>query len=161
MKMPTMPQFQAWARDHRTLAEAVCHAKAYAECRREQVDAYLRPIFDEFKFTVGAEFGGRVGDAGAPITDPRRLYLCGDDALCKDYYHACDLEHRKHGFTGPNGHCPALIAEHLLAIAENALLNSGCKLIGLEDHSSLDGDTRERFLDLLLGAALNAKKEAA
>jgi hypothetical protein len=159
---PTISEFKAWSLSHYSLAHAVCAAKAYAQCRREQVDAYLRPIFDSFKFTIGEEFGGRRGDAGKPITDPTRLYLCGDEELCKDYFHACDLEHRKHGFTGPYGHCPALIAEHLLVIAENALLDAGCKLMGIEDgHAALWGDKREKMLDLLLGACLNAKKEAA
>lgn len=161
MKTPTLQEFKAWSRDHYQLAHAVCTAQAYAECRREQVNAYIRPIFDSFKFTVGEKFE-RTRKAGEPITDPERVYLCCDEELCKDYYHACDHAHRAHGFTGPDGHCPALIAENLLSIAQNALLDAGAKLIGIEGGSdSFWGENRAKMLDLLLGACLNSKKEAA
>lgn len=75
---------------------------------------------------------------------------------CAAFYEACDVEHRKHGFTGPKGHCPALVAENLQRIAEAHLLEAGGKLMGF-DGRSIYGDNRKKFLDLLLGACLKTE----
>ena len=150
MITPSLPEFKQFCREHYNLARAVCEAMAFAQCERERVNAYILPLFQEWDFR---------DETGAPITNPEQLYLCDDDGYCTAYYKACDEAHRKHGFTGPDGHCPALVAEHLLIIAQNALLQAGANLLGF-DHQMLWGDDRKKMLDLLLGACINIKKAA-
>lgn len=142
MKRITMADLQAWADEHRQRAEAALLARAFAETERERVDAYVVPIFQSFGF---------VDEDGDPIGTPDRLYLCPDDARCADFYAACDVAHRDHGWTGEgNGTCPALVAESLQIVAENALLEASASIgLGLSANRSLD--LRARALDLLLG----------
>lgn len=132
-------------------------AQAFAELKREQVDAYIQPIFDDFGFEYAARWAERGGPTGR-IAKPEDLYLCDDEAGMKRFYECCDEAHRAHGFDGPKGHCPALTAEHLLVIAQNALIDASSPLFGV-DFSATFGDDRRKLLDLLLGACL--KKEAA
>lgn len=153
MKTPTIKEFKAWSRMHHGLAYAVIQAKAFAQVERERVNAYILPLFNSFRFSTADTLDGR------PINDPEHLYLCKDEELCKDFYEACDKAHREHGFTGKHGHCPALMAEHLQIIAENALLDAGCKLMGIE--SGLYGENREKMLEILLGACMVEHKKAA
>lgn len=135
-------------------ARAAMMAQAFAQLERERVDAYIQPLFEIYTFTVSPDMCGRGDrDAGQVITDRGRLYLA-PDSQTTPFYRECDKEHRKHGFTGPEGHCPALTAEHLQIIAENNLLDYG--LAGLElgfDRSALWGEKRKKMLDLLLGMA--------
>jgi hypothetical protein len=144
--MPSLSQFKLWSKQHASLAMSVVAAQAFAQVERERVNAYIDPLFSEYGFK---------DEDGQPIKDVRHLYLCRDEDLCADFYKACDYEHRKHGFTGKDGHCPALVAEHLQIIAESALIEAGAKLINIE--SDLYGDNRAKMLDLLLGACLKAR----
>lgn len=109
-------KLKIWARDHRGLAKAVCEAKAFAEMERDRVNSYVRVVFDRYEFT------NDMDGSGEKISDPSRLYLSQDEDQVAAYYADCDRAHREHGFNGPEGHCPALVAEGLLADAENALL---------------------------------------
>lgn len=152
MKQPTLSEFKQWSRDNYRLAHAVCLAQAFAETERARVDAYIQPIFERYGFRVDASICKDLPCFNEPITTPRDLYL-SDDPRLPAYYAECDAAHRAHGFTGPDGHCPALVAESLLIDAQNALLDSGAELIGI-DRSSLYGDNREKMLRLLTGAAL-------
>ncbi len=162
MKTPTLQQFKTWSKLHRPLAEAVCMAQAFAECERERVDAYIQPIFDSFNFMIGEKMGNRLqNDVGERITDPKQLYLCTDETLCAQYYAACDVAHRAHGFTGKPGYCPALIAEDQLRKAQHALIDAGCKLMDIDPASLWDMKNRDKMLDLLLGACLKKDERRA
>ena len=160
MRTPTLQEFKRFSKAHAGLAHAVCMAQAFAQCKREQVDAYIKPVFDLYDFYVNPEWVEKRGMSAERITTPKQLYLSGQEALCAEFYADCDREHRKHGFTGKVGHCPALEAEHLQIIAENALLDAGCALLGIET-GQLYGENRQKMLDLLLGACLKAKAERA
>lgn len=144
-KTPTLAQFKQFAREIAPAARAVLMAQAFAELERKRVNAYTRPLFAEYTFA-----DKRTGER---ITDPKWLYLSEDDDLCADYFKQCDALHREHGFTGPEGHCPALIAENLLMAAQRELLNLASPLFGV-DFANTFGDTRKKALDLLIGAAL-------
>ena len=152
MKQPTLAEFKQWSRDNYRLAHAVCLAQAFAECERKRVDAYIQPIFEKYGFRADLTLDRETEWHNKPLTTPRDLYLTEDPRL-PEYYAECDAAHRAHGFDGPAGHCPALVAENLLIQAQNALLDSGAKLIGFEPYM-LYGETREKMLNLLLGAAL-------
>jgi hypothetical protein len=55
----------------------------------------------------------------------------------------------------PEGHCPALEAETLLRIAENALLRAGADFLYIEE-LHIHGEERKKMLDLLLRACISA-----
>lgn len=135
------------------LVEAALVAQAKSEVITEHVRKYIQPVFERFTFTVAQEWT-RSG-AGEVITDPKNLYLCGDDALCAKFYAECDIEHRKHGFNLPDGHCPALAAQYELVKAEQALLKFGGEAFGApfeESHT----DNRAKALKLLLGLGVQS-----
>lgn len=158
MKTPTIDEFKTWAKAHRDDALAVCTAQAFAECERERVNKYIRPIFDSFGFVYGNDLAARMGLTGPlPWKD---LYLCDDQEMLSRYWKVCDKAHREHGFTGPDGYCPALIAEDKLIKAQNKFLRLGCDLFGLENIPSMPKD-RKKMLDLLLGACLIKERKAA
>ena len=152
MKQPTLTEFKHWSRENYRLAHAVCLAQAFAECERKRVDAYIQPIFEKYGFRADLTVDRETEWHNKPLTTPRDLYL-SEDPRIPAYYEECDAAHRAHGFTGPKGHCPALVAENLLIEAQNALLDSGAELIGI-DRGLLYGVNREKILNLLLGAAL-------
>ena len=145
---PTLPAFKAWTKANHALAYAVVAAQALAIVERERVDAYIAPVFARFTFT-----DSRTGE---PITSPRDLYRSTDEDECKLFYAACDAAHRERGFSGEPGHCPALVAEHNVIIAERALLDSLGALLG-QDMSYAYGDTRKKALALALGSCINAR----
>lgn len=158
--LPTLVEFERWARDCAPAARAVCMAQAFAELERERVNAYVRPIFERYAFEYGACWADNPD--GTPyhkrIPDVEHLYLCDDEPGLRAFYADCDQAHRAHGFTGPQGHCPALTAENLLRLTEAALIDLSTPLFGF-DSTHLFGDTRRKCLDLLLGACLKAEAE--
>ncbi len=157
MEKVNLVKFKKWAVANQPLAEAVVMAQAFAQVERERVNAYVLPIFAEYEFfnDMEAKYGAKL----ERIADPGKLYLSENEALAADYYAACDHAHREHGFEGPTGHCPALIAENLKIQAEGFLLDAGCKLFGIKHVYGEDG---AKMLKLLLGACLiPAKKVAA
>lgn len=152
MKTLTLDAFTAWAIRYRPLALAVCKTQAFAECERERVNAYILPIFTRYAFHADGDLAMRLGKPRRSLSSPDELYL-SDDPRIPAYYAECDAAHGEHGFTGPEGHCPALRAEHLHIEAENILLQEAEILLGV-DASSLDGEKRDRLLTLLLGVCL-------
>jgi hypothetical protein len=156
---PTLEQFQQWATDCAPAARAVLLAQAFAELERERVNAYIRPIFASYHFMIGKCWQKDPTLAGQPITDEQHLYLCDDDdPQLAAYYDECDRAHRAHGFRGKPGHCPALEAEHLLTIAQSALLDLSTPLFGFRG-DSLFGEDRARALKLLIGACMKAERD--
>jgi hypothetical protein len=149
MNTPTLPAFKHWAHEVQPAARAVLMARVHVEMEHERVNAYVRPIFDDYKFTYGATAHDRTG----PIPDPEHLYLCDDEPMLAAFYADCDKAHRAHGFTGPAGHCPALRADMLRVITENALIDLAEPLFHI-DHTQLYGENRAKYLDLLIGASL-------
>lgn len=157
---PTVDEFKRLAADVIPAVRAVLLAQAYAELKRIEVDAYIRPIFERYNFQIDPEFRDRRGRADPVIRTPRDLYLvANDDPELKAFYMDCDDEHRRHGFDGPPGHCPALRAEHLHNIAERCLIDLTAPKFGI-DPLLLWGDSRKKFLDLMIGAGVQAAKDA-
>ena len=155
----SLSQFKKFAADIAPAARAVCMAKAFARLERERVDAYIRPIFDSYEFEYSGELAGRCGKSGR-IENPKHLYLYEDGIMLASYYEDCDRAHKTHGSKLPHGHCPALHAESLLVAVENLLIELAEPIFGIGIHM-ICGSEREQYLDLLLGAALKAAKEAA
>lgn len=153
----SLEQFKRFSADTAPAARAVCMAQAFAELTRERVDAYVRPIFDSYGFTYSGDLAEKCGLSG-PLPSPKELYLCDDEPALKAFYADCDEAHRAHGANLPAGHCPALHAEHLLIVTENALIDLAEPLFGIGVHN-LYGENRRKYLDLLIGAGLKAEGE--
>lgn len=120
------------------LCERLIQAEQKATETRRAVDAYIAPVFARFSFTNKWK--------GGPITKPDDLYLTDED--CEPFYRACDVAHREHGHDLPEGHCPALIAEHEQVIAETALVEAAGELLGFESWQ-VHGDNRKKLLGIL------------
>jgi len=145
MNKPTLKQFQSWAKENQSLALAVCKATAFAQLERERVDKYTMPIFQRYGFK---------DEQGQPIDKPGQLYLCQDEQLCTTYFTECNKANQAHGWGGPFDHCPALVAEHNQIKIEQALIDEGAKLMGIESQGWNTLEDRKKMLDLLLGACL-------
>lgn len=143
--MPTLSQFQAWARATRPLAEAVVMAQAAAQVMRACVDAYVEPLFQARTFTVREKWRA----LGVTIATSADLYLTEEnDPAVTEFYAACDAAHRAHGFTGPAGYCPALVAERLVVEAEWALMDAADPLFHIGHPSGAD---RKKYLEYFAG----------
>jgi hypothetical protein len=158
LKTPTLAQFKTFSRDIAPAARAVLMARVFAQMERERVDAYIRPIFDRYRFEYGPDI--TRGHLTGLIPHMKDLYLCEDEPGLKAYYADCDDAHRAHGFTGPAGHCPALVAENMAMRTESLLIDLSTDLFGFKSNE-LFGDNRKKCLDILIGAALKAEKDAA
>ena len=145
-KTLTIAALKRWAPKLRPLVVEMLAKRAFAEVERKRVNAYIAPVFAQFRF---------VDDEGAVITNPKRLYHCEDAAMCAAYYAACDIAHREHGFTGEPGECPALVAEHNQLKAEWAVLESMERFTGLDDGAlSRSLEIRAKALELCAQIAL-------
>jgi hypothetical protein len=149
----TLEQFKEFAAYVSPFVRTVLLARIHAEETRKRVDAYIAPVFERFSFYVADQFKQHGGER---ITRPKDLYLCNDKALTDAYYEACDQAHRAHGFTGPLGHCPALVAEHLAITAENALIDMAQPLFGVDISDLWQEETRAKYLNLLIDAGVKA-----
>ena len=129
-------------------------ARVYADMERERVNAYIRPIFDAYRFH---ELPTIHGADPAEVNAVDRLYLCADEIQVAAFFEECDTAHRAHGFKGPKGHCPALTAENLQRDTERQFMDLAEPLFGV-DPSSLYGENRTKYLELLIGACF-AKDE--
>lgn len=155
MRTPTIAQFKRFAADITPAVKSVLMAQAYAELTRERVDAYIRPIFDRYRFRYSSRWDELGAKCGGIIQDPKDLYLTDlDDPLVAAFYADCDDAHKAHGYDIPKGHCPALRAEHLLAVAERCLLELATDLFGVNLADHCFGETRRKALDLLIGASV-------
>lgn len=145
-KTLTIAALKRWAPKLRPLVVEMLAKRAFAEVERKRVDAYIAPVFAQFRF---------VDDEGAVITNPKRLYHCEDAAMCAAYYAACDIAHREHGFKGESGECPALVAEHNQLKAEWVVLESMERFVGLDDGAlSRTLEIRAKALELCTAVAL-------
>lgn len=154
-----LEDFKKLCKENRELALAVCKARAYAEVMREQVDKYTLPIFNKYKFRVS--FSEMRGEYGEFVKSPKDLYLTDLDSQdVKNFYKDVAAEHRKHGFKGPEDHCPALVAENFLTEAENVLLDVFKEFFKIEE-CGLYGENRKKMLNLVMGACLIKEDKAA
>lgn len=149
----TLAQFKKWARTNEGLAADVIAKRIVAKSERARVDAYIEPIFATFAF---------VDDEGKRVTHSDLLYTCeGQEEQMQAFYEATYDAHAAHGFTGERGKCPALCAENASIQAENALIESGCKLMAITSSLVYSGKHRTDMLALLLGACGFEQKAAA
>lgn len=136
---------------------AVLMAKAYAEIKREQVDAVKLELLTESVYKVAEEFQER----GRPerIITPKYDWLMSDEDST-DYLANVNHIERERGIKPkemPDEHCPALCAEHVQIQAENLLIDTAWPLVSDNEQgrNMLYGEMREKFLDLVCKLVVN------
>lgn len=139
---------------------AVLLAKAYAEIKRDQVDAVSSRILAEGVYMVAPDRQDH-GRENERITEPRFDWLMSAESFVG--YHAKRnkilLETGIKPADMPDDHCPALVAEHLLVKAEWALLETAWALVAPDQPAdgweNLYGEMREKFIDLVIKMVIN------
>lgn len=137
---------------------AVLLARAYAETKRAQVDEIARAVLAECPLKVRDKYRER----GRPeyITDPKLTYLAIDSHF-EDYLAECNKRERAAGVkpeSMPDSHCPALVAEHVLADAEQVLLDCAGEMLGVPDfaeRTTRSLDLYRQAINLLCGLVVN------
>ncbi len=131
--------------------------RAYAETMRDKVDKIHRDILTQCP--IYADVHGH----SQQIFESKDLYLCGNDALCQDFYEEADKRLRAAKLKPddmPASHCPALVAEHLQVKCEWMLIDAAGKPFGITADNimcSKDGlGNRQKFIDLVVGLVVNA-----
>jgi len=139
-----MAQLLAFDRDPKTatLRRAVFQARDRAKTTRTHLEAYTLPVFLEYGFVHQR--------TGEPLSHWSQLYLCDQDPT--GFYAHCDRLNRENGYTVPEGHSPALIAEREVILTENALLQHADSHFHLGVSAPYALALREKALKLFLGA---------
>lgn len=137
----------------KSYVNAYLMAQIRAETIREKVNVIQRDILSESPLSPG-ELAAKCKHT-EPITDPKYIYLCDDQAQLADYFAEASKREREAGLKPdemPDEHCPALVAEHFQTEVENMLIKAAGKPLGI-DH--LYGELRKRFLDLVVRLVVN------
>ncbi len=135
----TTSKLMGWARVNRQAVLNMVAARIHAARERARVDAYIEPLFQSKRFINPED--------GKLLTRSKDAYLSQDEEAMAEFYAECDTAHRAHGFTGPAEYCPALVAENAMIQAENVVLGSAERLLGVEVHSL---EHRAQLLDLVV-----------
>src|SRR5262245_28763585 len=152
--LPTLGELKQWAIDCAPAAKTVLKARAFAQAERERVDAYIRPIFQTYRF----EYADRWRDFTGTIETVADVYLCGDQPLVAAFVEECEREHRANGFSGPSGQSPVGVAARLVTEAEHALMALAQPLFGIEP-SSIHLHYRAEYVELLIGECLKEEPQ--
>lgn len=132
----------------KSYVNAYLMARAYAETMRAKVDAIHRDILTECP--IYADVHGHTQQ----IFKSGDLYLCSNDALCRDFYDESNKRLRAAKLKPddmPVDHCPALVAEHLQVKCEWALIEAAGRPFGITNDKLLCNGlkTRQEFIDLV------------
>ena len=149
----TPAHVDAWLRTKgRPIVERLIKAREHAKKERARVQAYILPIFNRYEFYTADDMRG-PGETRERITDENQLYLTDlDSDLYKQYCAECARAHRENGFTGPEGNCPALMAEHEALKAGWALLASWLEMAGMKPDTFVPIKTQDDLFTSLIGA---------
>lgn len=159
----TVESLKAFARDETTKScvRAYLLAQTFAQAERERVDAYIKPLFELYNFYPDEKWREKGRMKMDRITDIDRLYLTDlESPQYKEFMAECAKEHRKHGWTGPADHCPALVADGIRVNAENLLIEHTSKSLplGFED-IHIYGEHRKKLLDLVVSMTVNENRD--
>jgi hypothetical protein len=136
-------------------------ARTHYEAKRAEVQPILRQILTErvLMATLSCKHTGRPPYR---IVDPKDLFLCEDDAACREFYAEGNRRERAAGVKPanmPDDHCPECVAHSLLIEAENVLIDEAGRSQGI-DSSMLHLEKRAKFLDLVCGLVVNHPRTA-
>ena len=135
----------------KSCVNAYLMARAHAEVMRTKVDEIHRQILTECP--IYADVHGRTEQ----IFKSGDLYMCSNDALCRDFYDEADKRLRAAKLKPsdmPVDHCPALVAEHLQTKTEWMLIESAGTPFGITNDLLLSQphgmEQRQKFIDLVV-----------
>ncbi len=133
-------------------------AQAKYEVIKEKVDAYKKPIFDSMKGSFPLSNIAKKLKA-TEIPDEDKMYYADlDSPEVKAYWAALDVAHKANGFDMPEGHCPALTAEHKWLEAKWKLCDVASELTNGDLPNSKNigilPDGLDRLVKLLEGVAM-------
>jgi len=137
------------------LAKLVLLAQTYAQAERERINDLYSDVLAAGYYTVRTDEGRRAyPDAGQRITDPAKAWTMADEQF-PDYHAKCGEAIRAAGYTVPEGHCPALIAETQRNAAERLFIEHMAGRLGMTPDQTerifYRLETIKQFLDLNLG----------
>ena len=131
-------------------------ARAYAKTMRDEVDAIHLQILTQCPVYADKSDGRQILTSG-------ELYLCTDDALCRDFYDEADKRLRAAKLKPsdmPTDHCPALVAEHLQTKTEWLLIAAAGEPFGITNDKLLCSknglENRQKFIKLVVGLVVNS-----
>lgn len=136
--------------------------RTFAEVTKGLVDPVLNQIVAELK--PRANLRAIQHGRDELITDHEHLYLCEDEALFQHYLDLADERLKAAGIKPADMErdwCPYLVAKHELVKAEWALIDATGAPFGISTDSPLYGENRQKWLDLVVGAALALERENA
>lgn len=128
----------------------------------EKVDAIHLQILTECPI-----YSDRI-DCRGFVEEPRQilkssdLYLCSNEALCRDFYAEANKRLRESGLKKdmPDSHCPALVAENLQMQLEHKLVEASGRDMGVTVNTLLCArhglENLRKWLDLVIGLVVNA-----
>lgn len=156
----TREQAVKMAQECQSAVNAYLMARTLAEATREQVDKIHREILAECPIYDDLTLDGKRTATGRAITKSADLYLSEDEDACQDFYTEADIRLRRAGIKPanmPQGHCPALVAEHLQIQTENLLIECALEAMGepKENRAYIYLEKRRRFIDLICGLVVN------
>ncbi len=122
-------------------AMTVFQAMAYVQTIRPIVEGYQKKVLDLYKFKVAPE-NVEKGRTCEVITDPKYAWLMSEKDF-REYHAECNEERKAANLHVENeNHCPLLVAEDLLRLAEMAL----CMV--MEPITGISHDMATRNLDI-------------
>ena len=145
----------------KSAVNAYLMARTYAECMREKVNEVYKESLEIFPLYTDLERRG--GDKTQRIYDPSKMYLSKDEETCKDVYADVDFHLRKRNIkpeSMPDGHSPALTAEHLQTQAQWLIIDTAGEMLGETgdfQHKLLCNglDKYNQFIDLVVKMVVN------
>ena len=145
----------------KSAVNAYLMARTYAECMREKVNEVYKESLGIFPLYT--DRNKRRGGKSERIYDPEKMYLSKDDETCKDVYADVDFHLRKRNIkpeSMPDGHCPALTAEHLQTQAQWLIIDTAGEMLGETgdfQHKLLCAglDKYHEFIDLVVKMVVN------
>lgn len=137
----------------RSYVIAYLMARAYAETVEAQVEPVHRAILEECPVYADRADGRQILKADD-------LYLCSNEAHCRDFYDEADHRLRKLGLkpaTMPKEHCPVLVAKHELTKIEWKLIDASGQGFGVNSSNILNHglEDRQKWIDLVVGLHVN------
>lgn len=136
-------------------------ARMLYEAKRAEVQPIERQILSE-RVLMATLCCERTGRPPHRITDPKDLFLCEDEAACREFYAECNRRERAAGVKPadmPDDHCPQSVAQMLKIEAENVLIDEAGRTQGI-DSSMLHLENREKYLDLVCRIVINHPRTA-
>lgn len=110
-------------------ARAVLLATAHAQLQRERMDALDRELLAERAWMTDLNLPPH--EPSKRITEPKDTWLMSD-ADGKNYHAERQRRIDAMGYRLPDGHCPALTAEHIQRQAERVLVDLAAPLFGMD-----------------------------